>query len=188
MRILQPSETEHVQGGMFHKTAHLLQKLSLWKNIKLYSNSPQLPFPMCGLHSSTAIGASVVGCSTAAVNSKSNAVSAGFGQVASSTTAAAEERVRAFQTTVYQAKEERKEAEPSVEEINVVFVDRSGQRIPVRGKLGENVLYLAHRYGIDLEEKKTCWTWRHYFRRTLVWVVKLYLPKNSKELFLHSLK
>lgn len=164
MRILQSSGTEHFQGEMFYKTARLLQKLSLWKNLQLYSNSQQLPFPMCGLHSSSAMGAfavgrgltqtlNVAGCSTASVNTKSTAASSGFGQVLCGTTAtAAEERVRSFQTTAgYQAKEEMQEAEPSVEEINVVFVDRSGQRIPVKGKVGENVLYLAHRYDIELE-------------------------------------
>ncbi|XP_049563277.1 ferredoxin-2, mitochondrial isoform X4 [Orcinus orca] len=35
--------------------------------------------------------------------------------------------------------------------VNVVFVDRSGQRIPVSGRVGDNVLYLAQRHGVDLE-------------------------------------
>ncbi|KAG9277498.1 ferredoxin-2, mitochondrial [Astyanax mexicanus] len=35
--------------------------------------------------------------------------------------------------------------------VNVVFIDRSGQKIPVKGKVGDNVLYLAQRQGIDLE-------------------------------------
>ncbi|XP_049644414.1 ferredoxin-2, mitochondrial isoform X2 [Suncus etruscus] len=35
--------------------------------------------------------------------------------------------------------------------VNVVFVDRSGQRIPVSGKVGDSVLHLAQRHGIDLE-------------------------------------
>lgn len=35
--------------------------------------------------------------------------------------------------------------------MNVTFVDKTGQRIPVRAKVGDNVLYLAHRYGIELE-------------------------------------
>lgn len=33
----------------------------------------------------------------------------------------------------------------------MVFVDRSGQRIPVSGRVGDNVLYLAQRHGVDLE-------------------------------------
>lgn len=38
-----------------------------------------------------------------------------------------------------------------VPRVNVVFVDRSGKRIPVRGRVGDNVLYLAQRHGVDLE-------------------------------------
>ncbi|XP_061765946.1 ferredoxin-2, mitochondrial [Nerophis ophidion] len=35
--------------------------------------------------------------------------------------------------------------------VNVVYIDRSGQRIPVKAKVGDNVLYLAHKIGIELE-------------------------------------
>ncbi|XP_048869711.1 ferredoxin-2, mitochondrial [Brienomyrus brachyistius] len=35
--------------------------------------------------------------------------------------------------------------------VNVVFIDRSGNRVPVKAKVGDNVLYLAHQHGIDLE-------------------------------------
>ena len=35
--------------------------------------------------------------------------------------------------------------------VNITFIDRGGERKPVRGKVGDNVLYLAHRYGIELE-------------------------------------
>ncbi|KAK3857170.1 hypothetical protein Pcinc_036561 [Petrolisthes cinctipes] len=43
--------------------------------------------------------------------------------------------------------------DPKTEEevVNITFIDRSGQKVPVRGKIGDNVLYLAHRYGIELE-------------------------------------
>lgn len=37
------------------------------------------------------------------------------------------------------------------EVVNIVFIDREGNKIPVRGKVGDNVLYLAHRYGIEME-------------------------------------
>ena len=37
--------------------------------------------------------------------------------------------------------------------VNVVYVDRSGHRIPVRAKVGDNILYLAHKHGIELEGK-----------------------------------
>jgi len=35
--------------------------------------------------------------------------------------------------------------------VNIVFIDKEGKRIVVRGKVGDNVLYLAHRFGIELE-------------------------------------
>lgn len=35
--------------------------------------------------------------------------------------------------------------------VNVVYVDRDGSRHEIRGKVGDNVLYLAHRYGIEME-------------------------------------
>uniref|UniRef100_A0A8D0G9R7 Ferredoxin-2, mitochondrial n=1 Tax=Sphenodon punctatus TaxID=8508 RepID=A0A8D0G9R7_SPHPU len=35
--------------------------------------------------------------------------------------------------------------------VNVVFIDRSGRRIPVQGKVGEDVLRLAQRHDIELE-------------------------------------
>ncbi|XP_065070231.1 ferredoxin-2, mitochondrial-like [Rhopilema esculentum] len=37
------------------------------------------------------------------------------------------------------------------EVVNIVFIDRKNQRQPVRGKIGDNVLYLAHRHNVDLE-------------------------------------
>lgn len=40
--------------------------------------------------------------------------------------------------------------------VNVVFVDRSGQKVPVKAKVGDNVLYLAHKHGIDLEGEHLC--------------------------------
>ncbi|KAL4707526.1 hypothetical protein ACJJTC_000278 [Scirpophaga incertulas] len=35
--------------------------------------------------------------------------------------------------------------------VNVYYVDKDGKKIKVRGKVGDNVLYLAHRYGIEME-------------------------------------
>lgn len=35
--------------------------------------------------------------------------------------------------------------------VNITFIDKEGKERPVRGKVGDNVLYLAHRYGIELE-------------------------------------
>ena len=35
--------------------------------------------------------------------------------------------------------------------VNVVFIDRSGNRISVKAKVGDNILFLARKHGIDLE-------------------------------------
>ncbi|XP_065182736.1 adrenodoxin-like protein 1, mitochondrial [Sycon ciliatum] len=35
--------------------------------------------------------------------------------------------------------------------VNVTYVDRDGEEINVKGKVGDNCLYLAHRHDIDLE-------------------------------------
>ncbi|XP_043212349.1 adrenodoxin-like protein 1, mitochondrial [Amphibalanus amphitrite] len=37
------------------------------------------------------------------------------------------------------------------EVVNVTFINRDGSRVPVRGKIGDNLMYLSHRYGIELE-------------------------------------
>jgi len=38
-----------------------------------------------------------------------------------------------------------------VPRVNVVYVAKDGARHNIRGKVGDNVLYLAHRHGIELE-------------------------------------
>lgn len=35
--------------------------------------------------------------------------------------------------------------------VNVVFITKDGERVPIRGKVGDNLLYLAHRYEIPME-------------------------------------
>ena len=35
--------------------------------------------------------------------------------------------------------------------MNVTVVDRDGNPKVLKGKVGDNLLYLAHRYGIDME-------------------------------------
>lgn len=35
-----------------------------------------------------------------------------------------------------------------------MYIDRSGQRIPIKAKVGDNVLYLAHKHEIDLEGER----------------------------------
>ncbi|ENN73809.1 adrenodoxin-like protein 1, mitochondrial [Dendroctonus ponderosae] len=37
------------------------------------------------------------------------------------------------------------------EVVNVTFIDKDGQKVPVRGKIGDNLLYLAHRHQIPME-------------------------------------
>ncbi|XP_039306276.1 adrenodoxin-like protein 1, mitochondrial isoform X2 [Solenopsis invicta] len=35
--------------------------------------------------------------------------------------------------------------------VNVTFIDKTGKRVKIKGKVGDNVLYLAHRYEIEME-------------------------------------
>jgi len=35
--------------------------------------------------------------------------------------------------------------------VNITYIDKQGKETKVRGKIGDNVLYLAHRYGIAME-------------------------------------
>ncbi|KAM4643872.1 ferredoxin-2, mitochondrial [Amazona ochrocephala] len=35
--------------------------------------------------------------------------------------------------------------------VNVIFVDRTGREVPVQGRVGDNVLHLAQRNGLELE-------------------------------------
>ncbi|XP_041840294.1 ferredoxin-2, mitochondrial [Melanotaenia boesemani] len=60
---------------------------------------------------------------------------------------------RHLQTSIglYHPEEGSSNAEDPEDVVNVVYIDRSGQRIPVKAKVGDNVLYLAHKHGIDLE-------------------------------------
>jgi len=39
----------------------------------------------------------------------------------------------------------------------VIYIDRDGNRIKVKGKVGDNLLYLAHRHGIELEGGQLAW-------------------------------
>lgn len=41
--------------------------------------------------------------------------------------------------------------------VNVIYIDRDGNRIKVKGKVGDNLLYLAHRHGIELEGRPCSW-------------------------------
>jgi hypothetical protein len=35
--------------------------------------------------------------------------------------------------------------------VNITFVNKNGKHIPIRGKIGDNLLYLGHRYGVEIE-------------------------------------
>lgn len=35
--------------------------------------------------------------------------------------------------------------------VNITYITKDGQRIQIKGKIGDNVLYLAHRHNIDME-------------------------------------
>ncbi|XP_077575121.1 ferredoxin-2, mitochondrial [Stigmatopora nigra] len=61
--------------------------------------------------------------------------------------------IRHLQTNIGsdQSEESSTDEENQGHVVNVVYVDRSGQRIPVRAKVGDNILYLAHKNGIELE-------------------------------------
>lgn len=40
-----------------------------------------------------------------------------------------------------------------LESVNVIYIDRIGDKIKVRGKIGDNLLYLVYCYGIEVEGK-----------------------------------
>ncbi len=35
--------------------------------------------------------------------------------------------------------------------VNITYEDRDGQRLAIKGKVGDNALYLAHRHNIEME-------------------------------------
>ncbi|XP_041033209.1 ferredoxin-2, mitochondrial [Carcharodon carcharias] len=63
------------------------------------------------------------------------------------------DRTRTLHTgpNTHQCEETSQKTQSLMDVVNVTFIDRSGNRIPVKGKVGDNVLYLAHENGIDLE-------------------------------------
>lgn len=40
---------------------------------------------------------------------------------------------------------------PVSRRVNVTFITKEGNKVAVRGKIGDNLLYLAHRYEIPME-------------------------------------
>ena len=37
--------------------------------------------------------------------------------------------------------------------VNITYIDKNGKSIPIQGKVGDNVMYLAHRHNIEMEGK-----------------------------------
>lgn len=48
--------------------------------------------------------------------------------------------------------------------VNITYVDRDGKEIAVRAKVGDNVMYLAHRYNIELEGESCLILVRKFYR------------------------
>ncbi|XP_064626499.1 adrenodoxin-like protein 1, mitochondrial [Lineus longissimus] len=48
-------------------------------------------------------------------------------------------------------KKEMEDPKSEDDVVNITYIDRDGDKIKIRGKVGDNVMYLAHRYDIDLE-------------------------------------
>ncbi|CRL03245.1 CLUMA_CG016534, isoform A [Clunio marinus] len=46
---------------------------------------------------------------------------------------------------------EWKDPKSEDEVVNITYIDKNGKTYDVRGKIGDNALYLAHRYGIEME-------------------------------------
>ncbi|CAF1014049.1 unnamed protein product [Adineta ricciae] len=69
------------------------------------------------------------------------------------------------------------------EVVNIVFINKDGKRIPIRGKIGDNLLYLGHRYGIEIEgaceASLACSTCHVYVKEN--YLDKLPEPKEEEE-------
>ncbi|CAK8685221.1 ferredoxin-2, mitochondrial-like [Clavelina lepadiformis] len=46
---------------------------------------------------------------------------------------------------------ERNIAEPQNDVVNITYIDRNGDNIDIKGKAGDNVMYLAQRHDLDIE-------------------------------------
>lgn len=60
---------------------------------------------------------------------------------------------RSLQTSAISLHGEYEYEDPKSEEdvVNITYITKDGNRVKVRGKVGDNVLYLAHRYGVEME-------------------------------------
>ncbi|XP_029436647.1 ferredoxin-2, mitochondrial isoform X2 [Rhinatrema bivittatum] len=145
-----------------------LKKVLLWKTRRVYTDywnagqspkdrgsadrcNPETCRMRAGMSGSWRASGLAIGCFRLLMHSRTPRTPTGIPGVSRWAAGADDERGRMFQTAVYQAEEQSLDSKPSDDIVNVVFIDRSGQRIPVRGKVGDNVLYLAHQHEIDLE-------------------------------------
>lgn len=62
-------------------------------------------------------------------------------------------RIQRIHTSVSVKHGEYEWQEPKSEKeiVNITFIDKDGQRKKIKGKVGDNILYLAHRYEIPME-------------------------------------
>lgn len=51
----------------------------------------------------------------------------------------------------YHGEYEWQDPKSADEIVNITYITKDGQKIPIQGKVGDNVLYLAHRHNIDME-------------------------------------
>ncbi|CAF3796122.1 unnamed protein product [Adineta steineri] len=83
----------------------------------------------------------------------------------------------------YHGEYESKDPKSEDEVVNVVFIKRDGERVPLRGKIGDNLLYLGHRYGVEIEgaceASLACSTCHVYVKEE--YLDKLPEPKEEEE-------
>ncbi|CAF1185062.1 unnamed protein product [Rotaria sordida] len=69
------------------------------------------------------------------------------------------------------------------EVVNITFINKDGKHIPIRGKIDDNLLYLGHRYGIEIEgaceASLACSTCHVYVKEE--YLDKLPEPKEEEE-------
>ncbi|KAK9751249.1 2Fe-2S iron-sulfur cluster binding domain [Popillia japonica] len=88
---------------------------------------------------------------------------------------------------------EWKDPQSDNEIVNITYIKKNGERIKVRGKVGDNVLYLAHRYEIPMEgaceASLACTTCHVYVKGCQIILTKemegleLELPKATRNFY-----
>ncbi|CAM4796149.1 unnamed protein product [Rotaria magnacalcarata] len=69
------------------------------------------------------------------------------------------------------------------EVVHITFINKDGKHVPLRGKVGDNLLYLGHRYGVEIEgaceASLACSTCHIYVKEE--YLDKLPEPKEEEE-------